>query len=496
MTIAQLQIEKIETQTGYTILKENELLLPETYNYSLHIIDLVPIETIIVDIKLIIKNLLPELIHYNIKVSLLKELDTLLYKLKTLKDGHHSIRKRGLVNFLGTINKWITGTMDDEDRQLINKHLNFIDSNNENIISNINQQIQINNNFNKSINKLFETIIEDRKLIQEFMKENQKYNSLKLIIFDIKLKIQEIDRIINDLQDNIVFSKLNIIHPSLLAIQEIVDYKIDVNKIRNLKVGFSKTNTDKLIFLIKIPYSLKKVNKKLIIPLANENNCKIINSDITETIEYNNNYYEYNENKPLNYLNSLKHCIINENCKIIENCNFEINNINDGNIIIQLANKVNLTSSCDERKFILNGNHFIKFYNCSIKINDKIYHNKIKEINDNHIIQNLVYKPNNNVITFKELINDTENNINEIAILHFHKTISYSGIIIIVIIIIVVIVIISYIYFKQKKLNLNIFKRIQENPKFNEGRVIYHNESDKVNEEEVENTNPHKTILF
>lgn len=493
---AQLQVQKIETNNGYTILRETEILIPQTYNYSLHIVDLEPIESVILELKRVVTDIIIKSTEHNIKTSMIKELNNILDKLMTLKEGHHSIHKRGLVNFLGTISKWITGTMDDEDRQLINQQLESINSNNENIIHNLNEQIKINNNFNESINKLHNSILEDRKIIKEFIEKKQDQTSIKLLIFDIKLKIQEIDRLINDLQDNIIFSNLNVIHPSLLSHEEIIEYEIDVNKLKNLKVGFSKTNTNKLIFLIKIPYKMININKKLIIPLSNINDCKAINNEIVRTFEINNIYYEYDINKAFNQLNNLKHCVISKNCKNIENCKTEIYNVNDNNILIQLANNVILTSNCDERKFVLNGNYFINFYNCSINIDNKTFYNNIKEIEDSYIIPNLEYKSINNTLTFDEIILETNKNIDEIKLLKVHKIVTYSSITVIVIIVIITVSIILIIKFlKRDKVNININKEIQENSKVNEGRVIYHNNTDNI-EIIDKQIDPHKTVLF
>lgn len=276
-TKALLEVNKIDTNTGFTILQEEQLYLPKTYNYSLHIIDIQQIDDLIKELTISIHEL-----PTNTRELLITETEKLGDKLLTLHNGHHSIRKRGLFNFLGSINKWMTGTMDDEDRQLVNQHLEVIDTNNHNLIINRNKQIQINTNFNTSIQTLLKTIQNDRKLIKEFITNETDRNRVTLTTFDIRLRIQEVDKLINEIQDNIILSNLNVIHPSLLTHEEILNYKIDANKIKNLKVGFSKTTNNKLIFLVKIPFKMTPINRKLIIPLANVNNCNIISNPVTK----------------------------------------------------------------------------------------------------------------------------------------------------------------------------------------------------------------------
>lgn len=497
-TMAQLHIEKIESNTGYTIVQETQILIPKTYNYSLHIIELDQIDKLIKGLKTS-ASLLPEVLSY----SLIRDIDKLQYKLLTLGYEHQTKQKRGLINFLGKINKWIAGTMDDEDRQMINQHLEIIDTNNHNLITNMNKQIQINENFNTSLNKLFNVIQNDRQIIQDFLKMETDKTRLRIAIFDIKINIQEVDKMISELQDNIIFSNLNVIHPSLLTHEEILNYEINADKIKNLKVGYSKTTTNKLLFLIKIPYRMTLINKKVIIPLSNVHTCNVIDYPITQTLEYRGEYYEYDENKAIHQLNNLKHCIIKKNCKNIKNCNTEVYNIDDSSILIQLANNLTLTSNCDERKFELYGNYFVKFYNCTINVDNRTYYNNIINIKNKYTIPNLSYKSENNILTFSEIILETKRNIEEIQELKHHKILVYSGISLTTIVVLAIVIIIIYIYCKQRKLKIKIVNRIQENPTLNEGRVTFQPNSGKEEENvyfgspNVETlADPHKQILF
>lgn len=456
--LTQLQVDKIESNFGYTILQTEQIFLPKIYNYSLHIINLQEFQVILEDLKDNIL-LLPEDTHY----TLMNDVDKIQDKLLTLSNGHHTIQKRGLFNFLGTIDKWIAGTMDNEDREIVNQHLQVIDANNHNIISNVNQQVDINKTFNISINKLLDTIKNDRQIIQNYIHIETDKNRLKMAIIDIRLNIQETDRILTELQDNIILSNLNVIHPSLLTHKEIIEFHINADKIKNLKVGFSKTNTDKLIFLIKIPYTMSAVNKKLIIPLSNTISCNKLNFPITQTLEYKNEYYEYNVNKGIHQLNKLKHCI-NKKCGIVKDCNTEINNIDDNSILIQLANNTILYSNCDERKFHLNGNYFIKFNNCTINIDNNSYNNNIKEIKNKYIIPNLDHKfIESNPIIFKNLSLDVMKNTEKIEEIKYHKKLVYTGLSVSTLTILIILVAIIYIlYSKSTNKKIKIINKIQD----------------------------------
>lgn len=159
----QLQVERIETNHGFSIVQTNIINIPISFNYSIHIIDLPQIYKTLQEIDTFTSEL-----NDTYLVSILKlEIQKLNDKLITLNINTHSRQKRGLINLIGTINKWIGGTMDDEDRQLINEHCIITDTNNHNIIENTNQQIHINTNFNESISKLRDNIISDRITFKE-----------------------------------------------------------------------------------------------------------------------------------------------------------------------------------------------------------------------------------------------------------------------------------------------------------------------------------------
>ena len=62
-------------------------------------------------------------------------------------------QKRGLVNVVGNSAKWLFGTMDDDDRKIIEQHLNNLGDKNREIEENLDQQIYIyiNEYFNVTV---------------------------------------------------------------------------------------------------------------------------------------------------------------------------------------------------------------------------------------------------------------------------------------------------------------------------------------------------------
>src|SRR6202012_4064993 len=95
-TTTQLQVDKIDSNSGFTIIREGQISIPQTYNYSLHIFDLKQINELITELELS-TTLFPNPISQN----LMNEVSKLKDKLNTLRNGHHISRKRrGLFNFI------------------------------------------------------------------------------------------------------------------------------------------------------------------------------------------------------------------------------------------------------------------------------------------------------------------------------------------------------------------------------------------------------------
>lgn len=446
-----LHIERIETNDGFSVIQTETTHIPTTFNYSLHIIELTELTNILHEIQISWKE-----INSSHLTTLLKyDIDQIENKLLTLNINTIPRKKRGIINAIGTVNKWIGGTMDDEDRQLINEHLRTIEINNHNIITNVNQQIHINTNFNNSINTLKNAILQDRLNFKEMV--DQKINESN-VIYRLHYKVQEFEKILSQLQETIQLSRLHIFHPSLLTADEIKMFKVDSEKLKHIHLGYSRTSQSKLLFIVKIPFTLTYIKHKLIVPLSNLHNCIKIVSPITSTFEYKNTLYEYDETKSIPQLNRLNHCIIHNKCPLTEDCYFDTIHIDDDIVIIQNSNDLILESTCDDRKFTLFGNYFIRFNNCTIFINNESFSNTNTETTHKFIMPINLYTNNTDSPTFKDIV---IKNIANTKHIHELTTVtqitSYTAIISIIIIIIGVT---TYTYIKCKKPQITIINEI------------------------------------
>lgn len=213
-------------------------------------------------------------------------------------------RKRGLVNSGGKLLNWLYGTMDNDDRTDIEQHFKITDENNHRIIQNMNQQIKINNNFNKTFELIKSTIENDRLKINNKLNEITK-NEVKLfnkqLILELIFKLNLILSHVQHLQDNVASARTNILHPNILTDDEIITYNIDLNKLLNIILELAKHIDNSIIFAIKIPSETIKTSKKLIVPMVDTNKFEI-NENMEFFIDLNNKHYIYEENKNLKEL--------------------------------------------------------------------------------------------------------------------------------------------------------------------------------------------------
>lgn len=155
-----LHTTPINENTGYTIIKIKNIKITNQTNTILHIINPNEILNTVSFIQTNIK-------HLNIenKNMIRKEIETLVAKIRSITPREQNRSKRGLINIVGNVERWLFGTMDNKDREEISNYLNLAVENSHNAIKTINQQIKINKHFNESIEALNEIIQNDRKTI-------------------------------------------------------------------------------------------------------------------------------------------------------------------------------------------------------------------------------------------------------------------------------------------------------------------------------------------
>lgn len=466
---AHLVVNKIATNNGYIEINRGKVEIVKYYDTIIHKININEIELIINQLE---ENIISQKFDNDKKIILELEIIRLRSKLHTIVPHR---QRRGLINFVGKIHKWLYGTMDNEDRENIEKQLDFIETNNHNIIENVNKQVKINNNFNESFVRLKETLENDRtKIIDTYNSVSSQYKNLisHTSYIDYLLKIKIFHDNLEHIQDNVASSRSGIIHSNILTPEEIEQYNIDIHKLMNIKIGSFYSKSNNLIFVILVPRETIIIDKMMIFPITNNNQEELL-FEPEEIIRYNNKTYNFVSNKEISKLRLSNNCIITNNCMKILNNVSEIIEIETGIVIIKNSKNMSLSNNCKQKVVTLNGNYLLQFRNCTIELDNHVFYNHQKEFKQTFVIPQpeTNIKELNKKLTFDELILNQVQNTKEIIELRYHRNtnIVINSTIVIITIVLLIIVIISA---KRKGFKVKLkFKKTQESLQSKEGGV-------------------------
>lgn len=456
----ELTTNELKDQIGFTDIQLGLQDIVKETDIVVHIINVEELENILN--QMTDNIILMKTTHEDV---LQQELLEVRNKLLTLIPKRNR-QKRGLINAIGSMSKWLFGTMDEYDRQDIHNHL--LQTN-----ESVHQQIVVNDYFNSAINQLKQIVKSDRQEIEKGLnsinKKIDKEYELNIYLQQL-MKIQLLKNKIDHIQDNIVSAKYGIIHPNILTSKEILKYEIDYNKLKYIQLGTAMFNNTYIIFGIKIPKSFVQVNIRNIIPIPNKEHNEI-DAKIEKIFMYEEKIYKFEENKYFRQLKPSTHCVLRGNCKLIKNTEFEVISIDIKTVVVKNAVNVSVQHTCNENKTIVNGNCIVKFNNCSIEIKDYYFSNRIE--NDDTKIVTVKYENIKNFtrkLTFSDIIEENENNILNIKKLKYHSSISYGCNFLLAIIVIITLIIVIT---KHKHIKIKMNNRIQENSILKGGEVTY-----------------------
>ncbi|HEY9486357.1 MAG TPA: envelope fusion protein, partial [Nitrososphaeraceae archaeon] len=147
------------------------------------------------------------------------------------KENQDNRSKRGLINFLGSVIKFITGNLDEKDKIKYDNLIDNLHKNQENLILENNHQISLTKdliaNYNKTIKALIlneKTIANDINDLQGSLREAEfefHYEMFLKSIFDqLNFNLNIIIQLLQDLENAITFAKLGIPHYSIISRKE------------------------------------------------------------------------------------------------------------------------------------------------------------------------------------------------------------------------------------------------------------------------------------
>ncbi|KAI5721330.1 hypothetical protein M8J77_019303 [Diaphorina citri] len=134
---------------------------------------------------------------------------------------HRRLAKRGLVNGLGTIIKFVTGNADAYDVEYFDKAIERLKSNQNTFIKQGKESFSSNRHFNRQLARKIQSLRDNQVAISQ--KINQMLNSTQANVDHLKTQMQEtvdllqvLHNSISEIEISFSFCKANILHPSII----------------------------------------------------------------------------------------------------------------------------------------------------------------------------------------------------------------------------------------------------------------------------------------
>lgn len=316
-------------------------------------------------------NPLQEVIKFRIK-----KLYSTLYGLRPQRTHRH---KRW--NSIGTAWKWIAGSPDANDLQIINSTMN-------DIIDQNNYQYRINENINSRITQLTQAI---NQIAGSLNNDKDKLDTLQAVT--TMLNIDVINELLDNIQEAITLTKISVANNKILSTREVNMIKSALQD-QGVKINFPDealqfvtpkiaVKDGDLLYILHVPQLENSTSSIVrIFPLIVDN--QIIATYPSHIIRHGSKLFT--TTKPEDYVqrsSSIKE--FDDQCikQIIfgkqSHCTSTLRNdttqrlVNENTVIISNARNHTLKTNCGPDNRVISGNFVIKFSNCTINFNGQTF---------------------------------------------------------------------------------------------------------------------------
>lgn len=459
--------QDVSNSNGLIAFKINRVKIRRGYERIIHKIDLNDIKNNIIYIG----NLANKT---NLTTHLSSTLD---HKLKLAHTKINNLlprrTRRGLINALGAAIKFIAGNPDSEDLLLINQDFEKQRIIINKIISNEFKQIKINNLFEHQLNKVSETLRDIKESIQTTKNELNIVN----LIFNVDMII----KMLEDLEEQIVLSKANLLNKNILSSRE-KEYIWSFLNQQKLRLTYEDeifTHVSSIvaikenyfIIIAKIPIVEDKDFELLRLEPIGRNGTRI-DTEIKYVARNRNRIYKQSSQCTICEETSLVNdeCIFNILNNLRAKCSFtkqsehpQIKEITSGVILVNTVSGIQILDSCGDSRIITTPT-IVETENCTIKIENNTFTSKYKMIEQIQFITPIFGK----VIEAKPQKPDLEDlhtisisNLDELhkIKLHLYNTQTVGGSILTLIIAIAILLFCLHRYFSTRKAHKNILRQ-------------------------------------
>jgi hypothetical protein len=360
-----LEVTPIQAKNGYLIFQTGSIDLPINYEYHYLSVNLTKTEIIY-----------EELIKQAHFFENLQQIKYLIEKLNREMNGIRIAKrsKRGLANFMGTIYKYLFGTLDQEDKEELQQQIGEISKNNiqiselNHVIDAINKGIEVTNHLNH-------------------LREQEQM--LALVIFNL----QQFTEYIEDIELGLQLTRLGIFNPKLLRHDSLTH--VNSEKLLSIKTSaWLKSDTNEILIISQIPREIIKTPIFEIVPYPDKEN-----NILTETIHdkyFSHNNQTYTADSQSLVINKCITGILNQiatQCRYSKtHSDFEIKYVEPNIITTWNLPKTILNQNCINREITIEGNNMIKASNCSVQLEEILITNTMLDYTQTIYVNNNVTK--------------------------------------------------------------------------------------------------------
>lgn len=132
--------------------------------------------------------------------------------------------KRGLINGLGSVFKFISGNLDSSDGEKYEKAIHQLKNSQNNIVRSFNRQLSLNKQAMQTIENSFKIIDENQQKMAVAVKEitvNAALQTRLTCLSYLSTSIMYLQEIIDNIQIALTFANINVLHPSILTTNDI-----------------------------------------------------------------------------------------------------------------------------------------------------------------------------------------------------------------------------------------------------------------------------------
>lgn len=196
--------------------------------------------------------------------------------------------KRGLINPMGSLIKYITGNLDEDDAKEIHQNILELENSQNNVIKKVNKQISLTNHLMQNFNNTVTTVTNNQKSIENKINEiisdlnttefnYVAYLEVHEVLDQIKVNLDSLLNFLTEIENAISFAALKILHRSIISPQDLRKLVDDLQNSHNLdQLLFSVS--DYLKYYSVVETNVFAIEKKIVFSL----DFPLVHSDLFE----------------------------------------------------------------------------------------------------------------------------------------------------------------------------------------------------------------------